>query len=66
MRHTGLPAQIVASHEKICTPAGIAIAMLEAAKKLRTSGGRPVANMWCAHSASDRNPIPTTAATSHV
>ncbi len=44
--NTALPSQIVASHAKICTPAGMAMVMLAAAKKLRISGGSPTANMW--------------------
>ncbi len=46
-------------------PAGMPMAMLAAEKKLSTIGGRPTANMWCAHRAKDMNPMATMAATSH-
>ncbi len=36
----GLPLQSVASQQKICRPAGTAIVMLEAVKKLSPSFGR--------------------------
>ncbi len=64
--HSARPAQMVASQPTNCTPAGIAISMLAAAKKLRTSGGSPTANMWWAHNPKDRNPMATSAPTSHV
>ncbi len=57
---------MVASHPTNSTPAGMAMSMLAAAKKLRTSGGSPTANMWWAHSPKDRKPMATKAATNHV
>jgi hypothetical protein len=41
------------------------MAMLAAEKKLATTGDSPTANMWCAHSANDMNPMATKAATTH-
>jgi hypothetical protein len=64
--HTGRPAQMVASQDTNCTPAGRAMTMLAAAKKLSTSVGSPTANMWCAHRLNDRNPMATRDPTSQV
>ncbi len=59
VRHTGLPDQMVATQAAIWTPAGMPIAMLAPAKKLRMSGDSPTANMWCTQRPNDRKPIAT-------
>ena len=66
VRHTGLPAQMVATHTAIWTPAGMPIAMLAPAKNDRISGDSPTVNMWCAHNPKDRKPIATNAPTIQV
>ena len=43
------PPHIVASQLKIFTPVGMAMSMLVPAMITLNSVGRPVANMWCAH-----------------
>ena len=52
----GRPSQSVAIQQKICTPFGIAISMLEAVKKLAPSCGRSVVNMWWTQSPNARKP----------
>jgi hypothetical protein len=45
VRSTGLPSHSVASQAKTCTPIGMEIAILAAAKKDRDISGSPVVNM---------------------
>ena len=58
--NTSLPLSNVASQQKIWTPLGTAIAMLEAVKKLSASRGRPVANMWWTHRPKASTPVAQT------
>ena len=51
------PDQVVAIQQKICTPLGMAIAVLAAVKKLCPSWGNGVANMWCTQSPKPRNAV---------
>ncbi len=54
----------VAIQQKICTPFGTAMSILEAVKKLAPSCGRPVVNMWCTQSPNDRKPTAMSESTS--
>jgi hypothetical protein len=63
---TGRPFQTVAIQQKICTPLGMAIIMLAAAKKLRPMMGRPTVYMWWTQRPKLRNPMATMDATMGV
>ncbi len=54
---------IVATHANICTPLGMATMRLAAEKKLATTRGTPVANMWCTQSPKLMKLVATMAAT---
>ena len=51
------PPHIVASQLKIFTPVGMAMSMLVPAMMALKRLGRPVANMWCAHTMNPRSPM---------
>ena len=52
------PRQSVASQLKIFTPVGTAMIIELIMKKESSPVGRPTANMWCAHTISEKNAIP--------
>ena len=54
-----LPRHIVASHEKILMPVGIAISIVVAIIGMRSHGDMPETNMWCAHTLNPSTPIAT-------
>ena len=49
VRSTGLPAHIVASQAKICTPDGMTTRKLVSEMNPSPMAGSPVANMWWTH-----------------
>ena len=63
---TGLPARMVATQEKICTPLGMVISRLAAEKKARVRLGRPVANMWWTHTPNPMMAVAMVARASHT
>ena len=52
-----LPRQSVASQLMILIPVGTAITIELSMKKMFRPTGRPTANMWCAQTSSEKNPI---------
>ena len=64
VRIVGRPPQSVASQQKICTPFGMAIIMLDAVKKLAPSLGSPVANIWWTQRPKERKPTAISESTS--
>ena len=56
---TMLPPQSVAVQLKTFTAVGMAISVVEEAKKASATSGRPVANMWCTQTTKERKPIAT-------
>ena len=62
VRNSIVPRHSVASQLKIFTPVGIAMRKELIMKKIRTTVGLGVANMWCAHTSSPRNAMTTVAA----
>ena len=63
---TGRPPTSVASQPNTCTPLGIAISRLAAAKNVIVSCGSPTANMWCTQTPNPRNAIIIVASAIHV
>ena len=53
------PPIIVAVHASTLMPVGTAMSMLATEKKTFAASDRPTANMWCAHTLTDRNAIAT-------
>ena len=62
VRNSIVPRHSVANQLKIFTPVGIAIRKELIMKKIRTTVGLGVANMWCAHTSRPRNAMTTVAA----
>ena len=58
-----LPPHMVASQLKILMPVGTAMIMVESVKKAFATEVMPTVNIWCAHTPSEMNTIPTEAAT---
>src|SRR5579859_5940494 len=54
-----LPKVIVASQLKIFTAVGMAISVVLVAKKACAIGGKPTANIWCAHTVKLKKPMAT-------
>jgi hypothetical protein len=57
------PRAIVAIQANTWIPLGTETAMLAAEKKLKESGGMPVANMWCTQRPKLKKPVATSAST---
>ena len=53
------PRHIVASHEKILMPVGIAISIVVTIIGMRSHGAMPETNMWCAHTVNPSTPMAT-------
>src|SRR6266487_1931468 len=53
------PRHVVASQLKIFTPVGTATASDVIMKNDCSQTGSPTANMWCAHTSSEKKPMPT-------
>src|SRR6185437_15048862 len=64
--NTGRPVQMVAIHANTATALGITITMLEALKYDSDMTGRPVANMWCAHTPKPSTMVVTVASATAV
>ena len=60
------PDHSVAIQQKICTPVGIVIMMLDAVKKLAPNCGIPVTNMWWTQTPNPMNAVATSERTRAV
>ena len=57
VRKRSAPPQSVPSHEKIFTPVGTAMSIVDAMKKICSAGSMPATNMWCTKTPNERKPI---------
>src|SRR5205814_10348649 len=51
------PPQIVPSQEKIFTPVGTAMSIVDAMKKICSAGSIPATNMWCTKTPNEKQPV---------
>src|SRR5437762_1614844 len=57
VRKRRAPPQSVPSQEKIFTPVGTAMSIVDAMKKICSAGSMPATNMWCTKTPNERKPI---------
>jgi len=57
VRNRKAPPQIVPSHEKIFTPVGTAMSIVDSMKKICRAGSMPATNMWWTNTPKERKPI---------